>query len=202
MRKISVIVVAMSLCVCIAACKSVNDKCVENTPVVAAYIVHDSDVMPDLRWVTQINYAFGLVDQNTFDKIIILNEKRFDQIADLKKTNPDIKILLSLGGWGADGFSEMAADSSKRKQFANDCKRIVDEYQIDGIDVDWEYPSSDEAGISATPNDIDNFTLLIKDIREAIGGDKILTIATIADALYIDFINNIRNELLSYSKGV
>ena len=187
MKKISIILVAISLSVWLGACKAKNEKRVENAPVVAAYLVHDSDVVPDLRWITQINYAFGLVDQNTFDKIIILNEKRFEQIASLKQTNPDIKILLSLGGWGAGGFSEMAADSSKRRQFANDCKRIVDKYQIDGIDVDWEYPSSDEAGISATPSDVDNFTLLIKDIREAIGNNKMLTIATIADALYVDF---------------
>lgn len=186
MKKIGVILFV--LCLSLVSCRSKNEKHVETNTVVAAYLVHDSEMIPDLRLVTQINYAFGLVDQNTFDKIIILNEPRFAQIAALKKTNPDIKILLSLGGWGAGGFSEMAADSVKRKAFALDCKRIVDEYNIDGIDVDWEYPSSDEAGISATPDDIDNFTLLIKDIREAIGVDKMLTIATIADALYVDFL--------------
>ena len=144
------------------SCQPKIEETSENDDVVAAYIVHESDVMPDLRWVTQINYAFGLVDQNTFDRIIILNESRFAQIAALKEENPEINILLSLGGWGAGGFSEMAADSVKRKAFALDCKRIVDKYNIDGIDVDWEYPSSDEAGISATPDDINNFTLLIK----------------------------------------
>lgn len=180
-------IIFLSLCMVLISCQPKIEETSENDAVVAAYIVHDSDVMPDLRWVTQINYAFGLVDQNTFDRIIILNESRFAQIAALKEENPEINILLSLGGWGAGGFSEMAADSVKRKAFALDCKRIVDKYNIDGIDVDWEYPSSDEAGISATPDDINNFTLLIKDIREAIGSDKILTIATIADALYVDF---------------
>ena len=185
MNRLSIIF--LLLCMSLISCHSKIEEYSEPNTVVAAYIVHDSDVMPDLSWVTQINYAFGLIDQNTFDRINILNEPRFEQIAALKKTNPDIKILLSLGGWGAGGFSEMAADSIKRKAFALDCKRIVDEYCIDGIDVDWEYPSSDEAGISATPGDIDNFTLLLKDIREAIGNDKMLTIATIADAMYVDF---------------
>ncbi|MBR4300407.1 MAG: glycoside hydrolase [Bacteroidales bacterium] len=155
--------------------------------VIAAYLTYENDVTPELQWVTQINYAFGLVDTTTFDRIVILNEPRFASVANMKKDNPDVKILLSLGGWAAGGFSEMAADETKRKSFAQDCKRIVDEYGIDGIDVDWEYPSSSEAGISSSPNDIDNFTLLLKDIREAIGNDKMLTIATIADALYVDF---------------
>lgn len=160
---------------------------VKETKVVAAYLAHNSDVEPDLDWVTQINYAFGLVDTSTFDRIVILNESRFSKVAQLKKDNPDIKILLSIGGWGAGGFSEMAASECTRKAFAEDCKRIVLEYGIDGIDLDWEYPSSSEAGISSSEDDIDNFTLLVKDIREAIGNDKLLTIATIADAFYVDF---------------
>jgi hypothetical protein len=47
---------------------------VKETKVVAAYLAHNSDVEPDLNWVTQINYAFGLVDTSTFDRIVILNE--------------------------------------------------------------------------------------------------------------------------------
>ena len=172
------------------SCKNNNQNVAATTAtnkVVAAYLTWENEIDPDLRWVTQINYAFGLVDTNSFDQINILNEPRFAKIAALKKTNPEIKILLSIGGWAAGGFSEMAANDSTRKLFAADCKHIVDYYQIDGIDVDWEYPSSSEAGIASSPNDIDNFTLLLKDIREAIGNDKMLTIATIADALYVDF---------------
>ena len=159
----------------------------KSSKVIAAYLTYENDIMPELDWVTQINYAFGLVDTTTFDRIVILNEPRFAEIANLKKDNPDIKILLSLGGWAAGGFSEMASNDITRKSFAMDCKRIVEKYGIDGIDVDWEYPSSSEAGIVSSPDDIDNFTLLIKDIRAAIGNDKMLTIATIADALYVDF---------------
>ena len=95
--------------------------------------------------------------------------------------------MLSIGGWTAGNFSEMAADERCRLSFARDCKRVVDQYGFDGIDIDWEYPTSDEAGISCSPDDTDNFTLLMRDIRAAIGKQKLLTIATIADAKFIDF---------------
>ena len=61
------------------------------------------------------------------------------------------------------------------------------EIDLYGIDIDWEYPTSSKANISATPDDTENFTLLMKDIRAAIGDRKELTLATVASAKYIDF---------------
>ncbi len=81
----------------------------------------------------------------------------------------------------------MAADENNRRSFAKDCKRVVDEFGLDGIDIDWEYPTSNMAGISASPADKANFTFMMKDIREEIGKDKLLTLATAANARYIDF---------------
>ncbi|EKC62552.1 protein containing Glycoside hydrolase, family 18, catalytic domain protein, partial [human gut metagenome] len=57
----------------------------------------------------------------------------------------------------------------------------------DGIDIDWEYPTSNAAGISSSPDDTKNFTLLMRDIRKAIGPKKLLTLATVASGEYIDF---------------
>jgi chitinase len=123
----------------------------------------------------------------TFNGVKISNEERLKDIAQLKEQSPHLKICLSIGGWRSGRFSEMAADEICRKAFAVDCKRIIDEYKIDGIDMDWEYPTSEAAGISASPDDTENFTLLMRDIRKAIGQDKLLTLATVADANYIDF---------------
>ena len=58
---------------------------------------------------------------------------------------------------------------------------------LDGIDIDWEYPTSNAAGISSSPDDTKNFTLLMRDIRKAIGPKKLLTLATVASGEYIDF---------------
>ena len=154
--------------------------------VVVAYVTSWSDVMPDPQYMTHVNYAFGHVD-TTFDAVRIDNPDRLRTIAALKKDAPALNVMLSVGGWGSGRFSEMVADEELRKSFCVSCARTVADFDLDGIDIDWEYPTSDMAGISASPDDTENFTLLMRDLREALGKDKFLTIATSATAQYIDY---------------
>lgn len=173
-----------------SSCNSQKTSEENNTPtekkIVLAYVTSWSSIIPDPAYLTHINYAFGHVN-DTFDGVRIDNESRLKQIVALRKDKPTLKIFLSIGGWESGRFSEMAADENNRQSFAKDCKRVVDEFALDGIDIDWEYPTSDMAGISASPDDTDNFTLLMKDIRNEIGKDKLLTLASSAGAEYIDF---------------
>jgi len=154
--------------------------------VVLAYVTSWSQVMPDPSCITHINYAFGHVT-DSFDGVRIDNEERLRQIVSLKKQKSSLKVMLSIGGWGSGRFSEMSSTEMNRKAFAKDCQRIVKTFGLDGIDIDWEYPTSSMSGISSSPNDTKNFTLLMKAIRKAIGKKKILSIATAASAEYIDF---------------
>lgn len=154
--------------------------------VVVAYVTSWSEVMPDPQYMTHINYAFGHVNES-FNGVKIDNEERLRQIVDLRKQKPELKVLLSIGGWGSGRFSEMAANDEYRCAFAADCDRVVKEFALDGIDIDWEYPTSSMANISSSPDDTENFTLLMQDIRAAIGNEKELTLATVASARYIDF---------------
>lgn len=153
--------------------------------VVVAYVFR-TDVPVDPSLMTHINYAFGHVT-DSFDSVRISNPDGFRQIVDLKKQNSKLKVLLSIGGWGSGNFSEMAASDSLRGKFAQVCRGIVDEYGIDGIDIDWEYPTVNAAGISASPDDTNNFTLLMRDLRGALGNDHLLTLATPASAKHFDF---------------
>src|SRR5690606_28015979 len=121
------------------------------------------------------------------DGVKIDNEGRLKEIVSLKATHTGLKILLSIGGWGSGRFSEMAANKDNRKKFAGDCARIVREFNLDGIDIDWEYPTSKAGGISASPDDTRNFTWLMKDIRKSIGKKKLLTLASVISGQYIDF---------------
>ena len=150
----------------------------DDGPVVAAYVTgwNQDMPLPDCSVLTHINYAFGKVNK-TYDGVTIQRPERLRQLVELKKDH-QIYIVLSIGGWTAGGFSEMASTDKRRKAFARDCKRIV---------MDWEYPSSSEAGISSSPADIDNFTLLMKELRKALGKDYLLSCATIADARFVDF---------------
>ena len=154
--------------------------------VVIAYVTSWSKVMPDPSLVTHINYAFGHVT-DSFNGVRINNEERLRQIVALKEQAPRLKVLLSIGGWGSGRFSEMAAYEQNRLSFAKDCQRVVQEFGLDGIDIDWEYPTSSAANISSSPDDTDNFTLLMRDIRQAIGQEKLLTMASVASAEFVDF---------------
>ena len=108
--------------------------------VVVAYVTSWTNEIPDPSVMTHINYAFGHVS-DSFDGVRIDNPERLRMIVGLKKKNPNLKVMLSIGGWGSGRFSEMAASEKNRTAFVNDCRRIVDDFKLDGIDIDWEYPT-------------------------------------------------------------
>ncbi|WP_214226114.1 glycoside hydrolase family 18 protein [Pedobacter sp. B4-66] len=154
--------------------------------VIVAYVTSWGKVLPDPKLVTHINYAFGHVNK-TFDGVTIENEGRLKDITALKAKYPALKVLLSIGGWKSGRFSEMAASEENRNKFVEDCQRVVNAFNLDGIDIDWEYPTSSEAGISSSPDDTKNYTLLMSGIRNKIGKKKLLTLASVSNAKYIDF---------------
>ena len=158
----------------------------EREMVVVAYVTSWTNEVPDATTMTHINYAFGHVS-DTFDGLRIDNPDRLRMIVGLKRQNPSLKVMLSIGGWGSGRFSEMAASEKNRSSFVADCVCAVRDFGLDGIDIDWEYPTQSSAGISSSPDDTENFTLLMRDIRKQIGKKKLLTCATIADGLYINF---------------
>jgi chitinase len=144
----------------------------------------------DALKLTHLNVAFGHVVN---DEIRIEHLKHLDSIKTLKAYNPELTVLLSVGGWGAGGFSEAASTPEGRKRMADSAIRIMRNYPFEGIDLDWEYPCYSEAGIASSPDDKINFTLLLRDMREAfdlfeseVNDHRLLTIAAGADQYYID----------------
>ena len=184
MKKLKIIM--MAVLAIFVSYGSAQTKSILSEKVIVAYVTSWSQVIPNPEYMTHINYAFGHVSE-TFNGVGIANETRLRRIVELKKQKPELKVMLSIGGWGSGSFSEMAADENYRKSFAKDCQRVVKEYGLDGIDIDWEYPTSSAADISSSPDDTKNFTFLMRDIRKAIGKKNLLTLATVASAEYIDF---------------
>lgn len=174
-----------------------------NEKVLIAYVYHPNE-LPDPTYLTCINYAFGHVN-STFNGVDIELPEWLVKIVDLKKDYPHLKVVLSIGGAGSGNFSEMVTDPELRMQFAKDCKRVVDEYKLDGIDIDWEYPGSDVMGISAAPTDVANYTLMMRDIRSCIGWDKILSQATDGGGRHIDYASVDQymtyTQVMSYDLG-
>ena len=154
--------------------------------VIVGYAVYWESTLPDPTILTHVNYAFGHIE-NDFETLKVEKEARLKLVVALKKQNPNLKVLLSVGGWEAGNFSEMAADEKHRKQFCKNCLTAVTRYSLDGIDIDWEYPTSSAAGISSSPEDTKNFTLLMKELRETLGKDRLLTMASASNAKYVDF---------------
>lgn len=163
------------------------------TPRVVGYVGHAD--LPDLKTedllkLTHINIAFGHVQD---DVIVAEHLRNMNELSRIKNEHPDVSILLSVGGWSAGGFSEAASTDQGRRSLAQSSLGVIAKYGLDGIDLDWEYPCYGEAGIAASPKDRDNFTLLLRTIREALdergtadGRHYLLTIAAGADQYYID----------------
>lgn len=181
-----VLLVLLTLSACSSPASAPSTETQEPQKVIVGYVTSWSDKIPDPTVVTHLNYAFGHVTDG-FDSVRIDNVERLRQIVDLKQQSPELKVLVSIGGWGSGNFSEMASDSLTRRAFAQNCRVAVDEYGLDGIDIDWEYPTSSAAKISSSPLDKHNFTLLMQDIRQAIGTDRLLTFADYADTAFVDY---------------
>ncbi|MEU8630196.1 glycosyl hydrolase family 18 protein [Streptomyces sp. NPDC048669] len=128
----------------------------------------------------------------------------FNQLKKLKKLHPDLKIVVSLGGWTySKYFSDVAANDAARKKFVSSCidmyiKGNLPEYGgaggpgtaagiFDGFDIDWEWPGTGTGhpGNHYSPDDKDNLTLLLAEFRKQLdalgGGHRLLTAFTPAD---------------------
>jgi len=118
--------------------------------------------------LTHINYAFV----NVRDSMAWLTNEstdttNFRYLVGLKKVNPDLKILISLGGWSwSENFSDAVLTASSRKKFAKSCVDIIRLHQLDGVDIDWEYPGFKGEDNIFRPEDKENFTLMFQAIRE------------------------------------
>lgn len=150
----------------------------------------------DAKNLDIINIAFGHVVEGN---VVWKNKTGKEDLARLKSINPEIKFLLSIGGWGAGGFSEAAFTEEGRKNFSKTAIDLVLEYGLDGLDLDWEYPSYTVAGIGGCKEDKQNFTLLLKQIREdldQINKDYMLTIAAGGGAYYLKGVE--MHEVIKY----
>jgi len=92
-------------------------------------------------------------------------------LVELKKRNPSLKVILSIGGWsGCEPCSMVFSTEEGRNEFAASTKQLMEYFKTDGIDLDWEYPAIEGfPGHRYTPEDKHNFTLLLQSLRNALG---------------------------------
>ncbi len=128
-----------------------------------------ADIIPYDK-LTHINYSFLTPKADgTFNPIN--NGWKLKQIVRDAHLH-EVKVSISVGGWGWDAqFEELAADPASRSAFVQNLKAFVDEYGLDGVDMDWEYPDQGQSS--------QNFLALIKELRTAMP-DKLLTTAVVS----------------------
>ena len=135
----------------------------------------DAMTEADALRLTHINVAFGVIKDGLLSMDHLPSLK--SQMARIRKMNPSVRIVLSIGGWTAGGFSLMSRTKEGREAFGQSVREAMDGYGLDGVDIDWEYPCSGEAGIDYDPSDRENFTFLMEEMRKAAGPGRIVSIA-------------------------
>ena len=181
--------------------KLCREDCLGQKPMVIAYYTENSSEVPDPNYVTHINFAHGrFVNTKTGEGGIVIGKANtttdnstyinlLKKVLKLKETNPDLKVLLMIGGWGeaADGFSMMARSEQGRADFCKSVKEKIDKYGLDGVDIDWEYPGGGPDSNAKSSSDAKNFNIVLKELREALGDTKIISYASSSSAKYCDF---------------
>lgn len=129
----------------------------------------------------QINYSFALIEAG---EATGRHWRGIRQFASFMKRHPEIDGVLSVGGWGAEGFSDACATEEGRQRLADSILRLMDEHGFVGVDIDWEYPGSGMAGIKNRPEDVENWYALLELLRaglderqNATGRDHLLSVA-------------------------
>jgi chitinase len=160
---------------------------------VAGYENYDPALV-DAKKLTHINYAFANIVDGKPKFELTTDSVKISKLIALKKRNPKLKILYSIGGWvWSNHFSHTAAYKENRIKFAISSVKLMKKHGFDGVDLDWEYPGQRGEDNDFRPSDKNNFNLLLEEIRkelEKVGAidnkHYLLTIATGADQAYID----------------
>ena len=120
--------------------------------------------------LTHINYSFLIPNvDGTF--LPLNNAWKLESIVESAHSQ-NVRVSVAVGGWGWDSqFEEMASDQESRTAFVKNLKNIVDQYQLDGVDIDWEYPDPGESA--------QNYLALMKELRAALP-DKLISTAVIS----------------------
>jgi len=119
---------------------------------------------------THLIYAFGGLGKD--DKIVPFDEYQdiqkggYGRFAALKTYNRELKTMLAIGGWneGSTRFSPLVADPERRRTFVISALRFLRQYNFDGLDLDWEYPTQRQGG---RQEDKENYAILVSELREA-----------------------------------
>ena len=124
----------------------------------------------DASLCTHIVFAFATIENNKLQGSEDNDEGfgadgTYTRIVKLKERNPDLKVLLAVGGWafGSKPFQKLTENIFRMNGFVYDSIEFMRSHKFDGLDIDWEYPRG--------PDDKASFVSLVKELRLAIEGE-------------------------------
>lgn len=149
--------------------------------------------VPDVkfRMCNVVNYAFFGV--NSSGTLTVNNAALVPQVVAKAKAN-NAKVFVSINDGAAGNFKNMAATANGRNNFINDVMTKVRQYNFDGVDIDWEFPRTDD-GTDVT------FTSLIKELSDSLHRDAkyYLSIAVTAGKYASAVRDAIKAEVFGYA---
>lgn len=180
-----------------------NITSVKNGRVVM-YVMDDAGMnlrSTDADRLDQLNVSFALIRDGEAD---ISHWRGQKKIASFLKKHPHVDGVLSVGGWGADGFSDACQTADGQKKLADSILRIMDENGFVGVDIDWEYPGVSGTGIVSREGDVEGWYGLLTELRRGLdereklrGREHILSVALGAGDAHLNAIDATRlNDLL------
>jgi len=191
------ILIAVVLLFC--ACQEDQPDSISNDKYIIAYFFPQDRIISEnelaVEKLTHINYAFADIKDGEILKGFKYDSENFKILNQMKSRNPSLKILISIGGWTWSGqFSDMSLTKESRKKFIESSIKFMEKHKLDGIDLDWEFPNLVGYGNVHRPEDKENFTLLLKEFRDALDkyGDKVdqYYLLTIASGAFDDYLAN------------
>ncbi|XP_045475619.1 probable chitinase 10 [Harmonia axyridis] len=121
---------------------------------------------------THVIYAFAAMDPHSFQ--ITPNDEEYDLIqggytavTGLKRLNPKLKVMISVGGGEQSAphrFASMVSSATKRRNFIRSVIQFMKVHNFDGLDIHWQYPGDEELG--GHTSDKEYLVLLLEELNE------------------------------------
>ncbi len=166
------------------SCKTGEDPADKGPTVMAYYYTRWENFKPETLpydKLTHIIFSFTEVIDNEMKFPEDTLDLMLEALVGQKKNYPHLKVMIACGGWaGSGGFSEMARSAENRAKFVKSVVKFIRKYKLDGLDIDWEYPGLPGMGNPYIPEDKENFTALMCELREGLNSickHQILTFA-------------------------
>ena len=176
---------------------------VDKNPQVIAYVFARDSLLQQgdihANGVTRINYAFANLQNGRIALDYPTDAHNLETLVALKQVNPSLTVLISVGGWLWSGkFSDMALTQENRNVFIESAVDFIHRYHLDGLDIDWEYPGMIGAGNHFRPQDKQDYTLLLKELRQRFNREE----KTQDRPLYLSVAAGASSEFLEHTEMV